>query len=68
LGQGEGQLGIQEVQNQLNALAVETVLSPELKEILSGILGKDRFDSAISSPVSTKTDAEILAALTQPPR
>ena len=68
LGQGEGQLGIQEVQNQLNALAVETVLSPELKEILSGILGKDRFDSAISSPVSTKTDEEILAALTQPPR
>lgn len=68
LGQGEGQLGIQEVQNQLNALAVETVLSPELKEILSGILGKDRFDSTINSSVPTMSDEDVLAALKQPPR
>jgi hypothetical protein len=68
LGQGEGQLGIQEVQNQLNALAVETVLSPELKEILSGILGKDRFDSTINSSVPTMSNEDVLAALTQPPR
>ena len=68
LGQGEGQLGIQEVQNQLNALAVETVLSPELKGILSGILGQERFDNTINSPVSTMSDEDVLAALMGPPK
>ena len=67
LGQGEGQLDIPEVQRQLNALATESVLSPELREMLSGILGKDKFDSTMNNPISTKTSEEVLAALTGNP-
>jgi hypothetical protein len=66
LGQGEGQLDIATVQRQLNALATESVLSPELREMLSGILGKDKFDSTMNNPISTKTSEEVLAALTGP--
>jgi hypothetical protein len=68
LGQGEGQLDIREVQRQLNALATESVLSPELREMLSGILGKDKFDSTMNNPISTKTSEEVLAALMEPPK
>jgi hypothetical protein len=66
LGQGEGQLDIATVQRQLNALATESVLSPELREMLSGILGKDKFDSTMNNPISTKTSEEVLAALMEP--
>jgi hypothetical protein len=68
LGQGEGQLDIATVQRQLNALATESVLSPELREMLSGILGKDKFDSTMNNPISTKTSEEVLAALMEPPK
>ena len=63
LGEGEGQLGIQEVQRQLSDLATESVLSPELRSILSGVLGEDQFNSTMNNPVATRSNEEILAAV-----
>jgi hypothetical protein len=36
--------------------------------MLSGILGKDKFDSTMNNPISTKTSEEVLAALMEPPK
>ena len=63
IGNGEGQITIMEANSRVNDLASQTVFSPELESLLFGILGIADTSGLIIPDLTTRTDAETLAAL-----